>query len=128
LLLPGSEIFSAAFRFVGDPDSNSKELLLGWVWGALKSPNGHFASDSKQPSVDCEVEVSDLGVVRSIISGFAWNWKKSVSKVKLKKSSELKGSGLQWKSRSSKLGNRQNRTEIGTENYRLERPHRASEA
>jgi hypothetical protein len=94
LLLPGSEIFSAGFRFVGDPDSNSKELLLGWVWRALRSPNGHFASDLKQPSVDCEVEVSDLGVVRSIISGFAWNWKKSVLKVKSKKLSELKGSGI----------------------------------
>jgi hypothetical protein len=94
LLLPGSEIFSAGFRFVGEPDSNSKELLLGWVWEALRSTNEDFASDSKHPSVDSEVEVRDLGVVRSIISGFAWNWKKSVSKVKSKKSSELKGSGI----------------------------------
>jgi hypothetical protein len=49
---------------------------------------------SKQPLVDCKVEMSDLGIVRSIIYGFAWNWKKSMSKVKSKKSSKLKGSRI----------------------------------
>ncbi|KAE8098515.1 hypothetical protein FH972_016572 [Carpinus fangiana] len=73
--------------------------------GEIQNPrnrNAHRATSSpklqrlylKQPSVSCEVEVSDLGVVRSIIYGFAWNWKKSVSKVKLKKLLELKGSGI----------------------------------
>ncbi|KAE7997468.1 hypothetical protein FH972_002104 [Carpinus fangiana] len=73
--------------------------------GEIQNPrnrNAHRTTSSpklqrlylKQPSVDCEVVVNDLGVVRSIISGFAWNWKKSVSKVKSKKSSELKGSGI----------------------------------
>ena len=38
--------------------------------------------------------MSDLGVVRSIISRLTWNWKKFVSKVKSKKSSELKGFGI----------------------------------
>jgi hypothetical protein len=55
------------------------DLQLDWIMnnGEIQNPRNHNAYHvtslklqrlySKQPSVDCEVEVSDLGVVRSIL-------------------------------------------------------------
>ncbi len=84
-------MFSAGFRIVGDPDSNSKELLLDWEVEVRSTEGSDLASNSKK------LWETDLGVVRSMISGFTWNWKRSVGKVKSKskRSSEvLKGSGM----------------------------------